>query len=203
MKVKARAFLALGLEPELETNAVLGSHGASLGPIRALRSPLAAPGSACSPEDVAVRVFAQAPPDDLDPAAIVRGAGRYFEATVNVLSQSQAPSRLMLSLESARRGDSGRFSVTSRAATDQDREDARKAEARGKAAGMSLLAARCPSVWEVVATEPSSAASLWNLCAVLASVALGPVLPEDGSTLFGVRGAMERVEAISGRSLAR
>jgi hypothetical protein len=152
---------------------------------------------------VSVRVFAQVPPEGLDPAAIVRSAGRYFEARINVLSQGEAPPRLLLSIDSTRRGETGRFSVTSRPATDQDLADARLAEARGKAAGMSLLAARCPSVWEVEAAEPNSEVSLLNLCAVLASVALGPVLPEDGSTLFGVRGAMERVEALSGRSLRR
>ena len=45
--------------------------------------------------------------------------------------------------------------------------------------------------------------ALLNLCAILASVALGPVLTPDESALFGVRGAMERVEAVVGRSLRR
>jgi hypothetical protein len=58
---------------------------------------------------------------------------------------------------------------------------------------MATLAARCPTVWLIDECEPRSQAALLNLCAILASVALGPVLPDDDSTLFGVRGAMERV----------
>jgi hypothetical protein len=43
--------------------------------------------------------------------------------------------------------------------------------------------------------EDSELARL-NLCGILAAIALGPVLPDDGATLYGVRGAMERVERL-------
>jgi hypothetical protein len=68
---------------------------------------------------------------------------------------------------------------------------------------MSLLASRCPSVWEVHPEAGASEAACLNLCAILAAVALGPTLPPDASTLFGVRGAMQRLEALTGSSLMR
>ena len=74
--------------------------------------------------------------------------------------------------------------------------DARDAEARGRAAGMSLLADRCPTIWDVEPSAEDNELARLHLCAILASVALGPVLPDDGSTLFGVRGAMERVQRL-------
>jgi hypothetical protein len=88
------------------------------------------------------------------------------------------------------------FRVTCHSATAQDWDAAREAERRGRATGMGALAARCEGVWTVEPEEPGYDAPLLNLSAILASVALGPVLPADGSTLYGVRGAMERFEAL-------
>ena len=72
--------------------------------------------------------------------------------------------------------------------------NARDAEARGRAAGMAALAERCGQVWTIESVGESDAidATYLTLAAICASVALGPVLPPDGSTLFGVRGAIER-----------
>jgi hypothetical protein len=61
---------------------------------------------------------------------------------------------------------------------------------------MFQLAERCPTIWEVSAIDADSELARLNLCAILAAVGLGPVLPDDCSTLFGVRGAMERVEKL-------
>jgi hypothetical protein len=157
------------------------------------------------------RIFAQAPEAALDPAAIVRAATRFFEADVDIqrahdLRADDPPSEgteLLLELTSKRRNLSARFRVRSRLATSEDHDAAREAEARGRAGGMGLLAARCPSIWEVHPLPGSSEAACMNLCAILAAVALGPTLPPDGSTLYGVRGAMERLEAITGSSLSR
>src|SRR5690606_29285255 len=91
-----------------------------------------------------------------------------------------------------RRGLSAELEVRSRPVTPDDLERARAAEVRGKAAGMAALAARCRFVWEVAPTEEADERVVLALCGLLASVALGPVLPPDGATLFGVRGAMER-----------
>jgi hypothetical protein len=159
-----------------------------------------------------VRIFSQAPSDRIDLAALVRHAGRFFEAKLEVIGQRELRSQdeggpgheVGLRIDSARRGFSEQYRVRSREANAEDYEAARRAEERGRATNMSLLAERCRYVWEV---EPvagtSSAAPLLNLCAVLASVALGPVLPEDESTLFGIRGAMERLDALTGPSLQR
>jgi hypothetical protein len=157
------------------------------------------------------RIFSQTPDAAIDPAAIVRTATRFFEAEIEVLSlrdlrREEPPaegSELVLRLESARRKLSGNFRVQTRLATAADYDAAREAEIRGSAGGMGLLAARCPTIWQVTPEGESSPGAILNLCALLAAVALGPTLPPDGSTLYGVRGAMERLEALTGRSLSR
>ncbi len=78
-----------------------------------------------------------------------------------------------------------------RQATPQDHADAEEAERRGKAGGMATLARRCPFVWDIP-VSPDPRGSLL-LCAVLAAVVLGPILPPDGATLLGVRSARERL----------
>jgi hypothetical protein len=148
---------------------------------------------------VAYRVFAQTPRAEVDVATIVNNARRYFEAEVEVLdADAPQPSTVRLELRSPRRGYSGRFRLTARAVEPADLELANQAEQRGRAAGMAALASRCPTVWLIDAEPPESKAATLNLCALLASVALGPVLPDDASTLFGVRGAMLRVEELLG-----
>jgi hypothetical protein len=157
------------------------------------------------------RIFSQTPDAAIDPAAIVRTATRFFEADIEVLSlrdlRNEDPpsegSELTLRLDSARRKLSGSFRVHTRLAMAADYDAAREAEVRGSAGGMGLLAARCPTIWQVNPEGEVSPGAILNLCAVLAAVALGPTLPPDGSTLYGVRGAMERLEALTGRSLSR
>jgi hypothetical protein len=165
---------------------------------------------------VPFRVFAQSPPGRLDPAALVRAATTHFAADLTVLAYAEGGESLLLELTSRRYDDAVRFEVTSRAANEDDRAAARRAEQRGNSAGMAELSERCPAVWtvtrvgasdDVKRTEPADPAllhaALLNLCGILASVALGPVLPPDESALFGVRGAMTRVEALTGHSLSR
>lgn len=131
---------------------------------------------------------------------LLQHARRFFSAELEVLSASEIerpePRQAFVELEltSARYPGHGRFRVESRSTTSDDQFAAESAEARGRAGGMSSLAARCPVVWVVTPQdEPTGSAEL-QLSALLASVALGPVLPEDESTLYGVRGAMERAE---------
>jgi hypothetical protein len=145
------------------------------------------------------RVFSQQP--DLVAALpkLLQHARRFFAAELSVVSASPSEradvqqAQVRLKLESARYAGSGSFRIDSRATTADDRFAAEAAEARGRAGGMALLAARCPVVW-VITTEGESGTALLQLCGLLASVALGPVLPADESTLYGVRGAMERAE---------
>jgi hypothetical protein len=149
---------------------------------------------------MATRVFSQQP--DLVAALpqLLAHARRFFAAELDVLSAS-APDRpdladahVLLRLESARYPGQGTFRIESRLPTDADRAAAEVAEVRGRAGGMAQLAARCRALWVVTAVSEITGSAGLQLSALLASVALGPVLPEDESTLYGVRGAMERAE---------
>jgi hypothetical protein len=163
---------------------------------------------------MAHRVFAQGSDGRLNLAQLIQNARRYFEATVEVLGEEglvgDPPVESVgehpwarLRLSSTRRGFDAVFRVACRPATAADWDAARRAEQNGRATGMGQLAARCATVWDVTGEGEDSAPALLNLCALLASAALGPVLPPDESSLFGIRGAMERLEALTTRSLAR
>jgi hypothetical protein len=147
-----------------------------------------------------VRVFAQREELTIDLPELLRATRRYFDATLDVEGRVEANGRsgdrVEVLLRSAQHGYEGRFSIHSRRASEHDLADARDAETRGRAAGMATLAARCPTIWEVEPVAEDSELARLNLCGILASVALGPVLPDDGATLYGVRGSMERVERL-------
>jgi hypothetical protein len=146
-----------------------------------------------------VRVFAQRETLTLDLPELLRATRRYFDATLEVqsLAQSADSGDLVQVLLRAEKHDyEGVLTIHSRKATAEDLVAARDAEQRGRAAGMSNLAERCPTIWEVNSVGTDSELARLNLCGILAAVALGPVLPDDGATLYGVRGAMERVEKL-------
>ena len=88
------------------------------------------------------------------------------------------------------------FSIGVRRVTTDDLGAASRAEARGNAFGMAALAARCSHVWSVSVVEQAPPWLLLECCALLASVALGPILPPDEDTLMGVRSARERAEKL-------
>lgn len=95
----------------------------------------------------------------------------------------------------AARGDEAAdYRLIQRLPTEGDWDAARRAEAASRAYGMADLARRCPQLWELHPLPPASAEVPLTLllCAVAASVALGPVLPADEAALFGVRGARLR-----------
>lgn len=146
------------------------------------------------------RVFSQQ--DDLVAALpkVLQHARRFFAAEVEVLSASPvgrpdvSVAEVRLRLSSARYPGSGTFRIESRARTEDDSFAAEAAEARGNATNMSLLAAQCPAVWSITPEADVTGTAELQLSGLLASVALGPVLPADESTLYGVRGAMERAE---------
>lgn len=149
---------------------------------------------------MATRVFSQQP--DLVAALpqLLAHARRFFAAELEVLSASPpnraSPERasVTLRLSCARYHGEGTFVVTARPNQAADRAAAEVAEQRGKAGGMAGLAARCVAVWEVTTEGEVSGTAELQLSALLASVGLGPVMPLDQSTLYGVRGAMERAE---------
>ena len=149
------------------------------------------------------RVFSQQPDLVAVLPQLLAHARRFFSVELDVLSASAGerpdPTQAVVSLrfESARYPGSGSFRIESRRATEADRRAAEGAEIRGKAGGMALLAARCPALWLITPEGDVSGSAELQLSALLASVALGPVLPGDESTLYGVRGAMERAERAS------
>jgi len=146
-----------------------------------------------------VRVFAQREELTLDLPELLRATRRYFDATLEVQSRAEDAGpgdRVQVALRSAKHGYEGVMIISTRRATNDDLVAARLAEQRGRAAGMASLAERCPTIWDVASVGADSELARLNLCGILAAVALGPVLPDDGSTLYGVRGAMERVEKL-------
>ena len=146
------------------------------------------------------RVFSQQSDLVASLPKILAHARRFFAAEVEVLSASPMDrpdamtAEVRLRLASARYPGAGTFRLTSRGRTEDDQFAAEAAEARGNAVNMSLLAAQCPAVWSIDPESDVSGSAELQLSALLASVALGPVLPADESTLYGVRGAMERAE---------
>ncbi|HEU5077058.1 MAG TPA: hypothetical protein VFU02_22865, partial [Polyangiaceae bacterium] len=63
--------------------------------------------------------------------------------------------------------------------------------------GMAGLGERCASVWAVTPAPETSQAACFQFGALLASVALGPWLPPDGSGLYGVRSARVLAEQLA------
>jgi hypothetical protein len=145
-------------------------------------------------------IFAQEKHARLPLPQLLQNARRYFSMSIDVLGEDgfdprqadPAESRVLLEVSNPKRPYTARFEIRARHCGDSDLERARDAEARGNASGMAELAQRCPCVWELTPAAGANELAMFELCAVLASTALGPVLPPDGSTLFGVRGALER-----------
>ena len=143
-------------------------------------------------------VFSQLPGQVPPFADLAARAARFFASKLELLKQEENTFEVLLQNHAV----DGTFTLVTRAATRDDLVWAREAEIRGRAYGMADLAARCPRVWQLsVSAMRSPAATAENsaaltLCAICASVALGPVLPPDHSTLFGVRGAIERRDGL-------
>ena len=150
-------------------------------------------------------IFAQQTEHSLNFRRLLANAARVFDVEIEVSGEfgveeltSPYTAGARLVARSRRGGWIVPFSVRVRPASYHDMQDARDAEARSHASGMSLLADRCPSVWELESPADAAQAHAWVIAAVLASTALGPILPEDRSKLLGVRSAMLRADALHG-----
>lgn len=142
-------------------------------------------------------VFSQSQDGLIDFAQLGNYASRFFAAEIEVLGGTPAgdrPKEARISFRSKQGRFDAVFKITTRRVEREDLRAAREAEARGNAQGMGALAERCKFVWEMEVPEGVSTGAVHLLCAVLASVALGPVLPPDRQTLFGVRGARALAE---------
>lgn len=142
-------------------------------------------------------VFAQSPLTELPIADLKRQAERLFDSRIETVPPSlpgTAPS-VKLCLTSAAAGLAVAFEVRVQKTEPGDLESARNAEVRGAAFGMARLAERCPVTWRFCPRASDPMPAVYLLCAIFAAVALGPVLPPEHDTLFGVRGALERAKS--------
>ena len=143
--------------------------------------------------------FAQAEPGALPLAGLAQNASRYFDATLEVAELPPGPGGIASASVTLNvpRHPNASFTLTLRAAGDADYARLRAAERANQSHGMADLGRRCPSVWQVTPQAPASAAVSYFFGALLASVALGPLLPSDDSGLYGVRSARLRAEELS------
>jgi hypothetical protein len=144
-------------------------------------------------------VFSQATELQIDAFSLVHKARRFFEAELAITEQKyrgegvEAQGHIELGL--TLRGRTAPIVMTAlvRRTVPADLEAAARAEQAGRAGGMALLARRCPWVW-ALDEAPGHLEEMHVVCAILAATLLGPVMPPDESTLYGVRGARERAE---------
>jgi len=143
------------------------------------------------------RVFAQQRDARLDLATWTGHATRFFDAELSLARPKRygaaPPPRDGATLIVRPRGGLPReHTVVLRPRRDDDLADAGRASGGH---GLTLLAARCPTVASVLCTgDGADADALW-LAALLAGVLLGPVLTADGARLLGARSAREAAEA--------
>jgi hypothetical protein len=143
-------------------------------------------------------VFSQARPAPADEAPLVHKARLFFRAElVFVQRQHRADHRSHYQASLSLPGHPpALLDLERRPATEDDWCAAEEAERAGQATGMAALARRCHVVWELP-TSTASERDLLTLCGILAATELGPVMPPDRSTLYGVRGARLRADALS------
>lgn len=151
-------------------------------------------GSACSASRVRYRIFPKDDDGEIDTKALAHNARLYFGSKVEV-HEYEARRLLRASVERPG-GDSFEIELVVRKVNRKDREDIRDAELRGDAAGMGGLASRSPIVWEITVDDRADEATVFAFVAAACSIALGPVLPPNGETLYAIRGAMERARSL-------
>lgn len=139
-------------------------------------------------------VFAQKEGVTLDLPRWQRHARDYFGTTVTAVT---AGSGHRVSVEGGGLAAAASRGLHLAPRTPEDLAVAERVAAATGGGGLDLLAARCPFVWRIEAQGDDDRASLL-LAAVIASVALGPILSPSRCSLFGVRTARERLEVGKG-----
>jgi len=132
--------------------------------------------------------FVQQPAPQLEVERLVAQGSRYFSAELQALSHDATTQRATLRFRTTIDGESS-FELHARLADATDRARLAPAELANRSYGMAGLGERCTCVWEVTPAPGTSPAACFQFGALLASVALGPWLPPDGSGLYGVRSA--------------
>lgn len=139
--------------------------------------------------------FVQQPGPRLEIDRLRQHAARHFAAELCTLNRDADARRATLALRHTTHGECT-FRLHARLATPGDRSRLPAAELRNQSHGMAALGERCQCVWEVEADPVVPLSACFYFGALLASVALGPLLPDDDSGLFGVRSARLRAEAL-------
>jgi len=142
-------------------------------------------------------VFAQQRDARVDAAGLAGYARRFFDAgvglTVDKAYGAGAPAIDAARFVVAPRGEAPGVRVAGvRPADGADRAAAGAADLAGS--GLALLARRCAYVY-VVEAEPGDDRLALTLAAVIAGVALGPILSADRRAIFGVKTARAALEA--------
>jgi hypothetical protein len=149
------------------------------------------------------RIFARHGEASVDLGRRLQNAARAFEPDVRVqrIDRGQLAGRfcagVRVAMNSPRDDWTASFELRVRHATAVDLAAAREADARSQHFGMSLLAENCSLIWELEPAPQAQQKPVELMVALAASAALGPVLSEDGSELFGVRTALERARTLS------
>jgi hypothetical protein len=143
-------------------------------------------------------VFAQRADARIELATWRNQASQFFATELGLAEDvhTEAPfpptaeTRVMIA---TRDGTTGTRRCEARPRVATDLELARAAEAQTRTAGLALLAERCPTVW-LVHTETSDDRIALRIAAILASTLLGPIVAPDGTAIFGVKTARQRLE---------
>jgi hypothetical protein len=138
--------------------------------------------------------FVQQPTPCLELDRLVGQASRYFSAELEVVSQDTNGCQATLRLKQG--NVTASFELHARLADASDRARLQPAELANQSYGMAGLGERCTCVWEVTPAPDTPRAACFQFGALLASIALGPLLPPDGSGLYGVRSARVLAEQL-------
>jgi len=137
-------------------------------------------------------------------------AATFFRATLAVVGDKRYPSGTLpladrVELDVGRRGEATTRVVVVTVPVDRAPEAMKAAAAGARAiggAGFDLLVPRTRRVWQVRAAiegEGDERAPI-VAAAVLSSLFLAPVVPPEGGTIFGVKGARLRLEELGWRT---
>ena len=147
----------------------------------------------------------------VDAARWAHQAATFFRARLAVVQEKRYPAGTVplvdyLELEIGRRDDAASTRVLVLTLPIGRAPDAEKAAAAGAraigGAGFDAILPRTRRVWQVRERldGPGDTRAPLAAAAVLASVFLSPVVPPGGGTIFGVKGARLRLEALGWRT---
>ena len=147
----------------------------------------------------------------IDPPRWAHQATTFFRARLAVVQDKRYPSGTlpladMVEIDVGRRDEAATTRVLLVTVPADRAPEAMKAGAAGAkaigGAGFDALVPRTRRVWQVRAAieGDGDARAPAAVAAVLASVLLAPVVPPGGGTIFGVKGARQRLEALGWRT---